>query len=247
MRSRLTSTQAAHSFPRCSSIVISCAGLPKEVRWEFDSWNAVTHGNITVSWGHPLEMSVGSLTLVVAVSVCCASPRFPVSVGISDFIIRLLTVPAQPGLVFWSRSGKVLLWARGAEGWAGFDVASVRNGDRWSLTIEHSHCVLTYLLASNAVVHVFGRLSVSAPSLSSKIPQAVLYFSWFAPPIRQARRQVLCRHRPPNADPRPLSRNELWSLSPPLPVCSCLAYWSCSSPSPMPSVRLSLTSSFPLT
>lgn len=148
MRSRLTYTQAAHSFPHCSSIAISCAGLPREARWEFDSWNAVTHGNITVSWGRPLEMSIGLLTLVDVVSVCCASPRFPVSMGLlpgtSEFVTRLLIAPAQAGLVFWNRSGEILLCARGAEGWVGFDVASVRDGDRWSLAIEPCHCVPTY-------------------------------------------------------------------------------------------------------
>ena len=112
----------------------------------------MTHGNITVSWGRPLEMSVGFLTLMVAVSVCRASPRFPVSMGslsgASEFIARFLIVPAQTVLVLWSRSGKILLWACGAEGWAGFVVASVQNGDRWLLTIERFHYIPTCLPAT---------------------------------------------------------------------------------------------------
>jgi hypothetical protein len=47
-----------HSFPYRFSIAISCIGLPKEVRWDLGSWTAMTHGNITVSWDRPLEVSV---------------------------------------------------------------------------------------------------------------------------------------------------------------------------------------------
>jgi hypothetical protein len=53
VRFRRVCTRGAELTHCRFSVAISFAGLPKEVRWDFRSWNAMTHGNISVSNGLP--------------------------------------------------------------------------------------------------------------------------------------------------------------------------------------------------
>ena len=103
----------------------------------------MTHGNITVSEGHPgdwraaadaggwlllslssFSLSLGKLRLVFghgglhrAVADCCV------------LITALVVAPAQVELVLRGRSGEVLLWTRGSGEWAVPIVMFVREGD----------------------------------------------------------------------------------------------------------------------